>query len=76
MFQWRVILLAALAVSLLIAGLVLLILPDPYEGPALYYFDEQHSIRTLDLLGMVLLILGCGTAWGAGVLWQRRMYAS
>lgn len=76
MFQWRVILLAALAVTLLIAGLVLLILPDPYEGPALYHFDEQHSVRALDLLGMVLLALGCGVAWGAGALWQRRMYAS
>ena len=76
MLQWRVILLAALAVSLLVAGLVLLILPDPYEGPTLYHFDEQHSIRALDLLGIVLLALGCGVAWGTGVLWQRRMYAS
>lgn len=76
MFQWRVILLAAMAVSLLVAGLAVLILPDPYEGPALYHVDEQHSIRALDLLGTVLLALGCAVAWSAGALWQRRMYAS
>ena len=76
MFQWRVILLAALAVSLLVAGLVFLILPDSYEGPTLYHFDEQHSVRALDLFGMVLLALGCGVAWFAGSVWQRRMYAS
>lgn len=76
MFQWRVILLAALAVSLLVAGLIVLILPDPYEGPTIHNFDEQHSVRALDLLGVVLLALGCTVAWGAGALWQRRMHAS
>jgi drug/metabolite transporter (DMT)-like permease len=76
MLQWRVILLAALAMLLLLGGLFALILPDPSEGPALYRFDEQHTIRALDILGTVLLALGCAVAWGAGALWQRRMYAS
>ena len=76
MFQWRVILLAALAVLLLVAGLWTLILPDSYEGQVLYRFDEEHSIRAFDALGMALLALGCGVAWSAGALWQRRMYAS
>jgi drug/metabolite transporter (DMT)-like permease len=73
MLQWRVILLAALAVLLLLAGLAALILPDAYEGRVLYRLDEEHTIRTLDVLGMVLLALGCAVAWGAGVVWQRRM---
>ncbi|HEY66984.1 MAG: hypothetical protein DRI79_04055 [Chloroflexi bacterium] len=76
MFQWQVILLAALAVLLLLGGLAALILPDPYEGPVLYRLDEQHAIRALDGLGAVLLALGCLVAWGAGAVWQRRMYAS
>jgi len=76
MLQWRVILLAALATLLLVSGLVALILPDPYEGPELYQLDERHSIRALDVLGVALLILGCAAAWGAGITWQRRMYAS
>ncbi len=75
MLHWRVILLAALAVLLLLAGLVALVLPDPYEGATLYRFDEQHVVRTLDILGMALLALGCVVAWLAGLLWQRRVYA-
>jgi len=75
MFQWRVILLAALAVLLLVAGLAFLILPDSHEGQMLYRFDEEHSVRAFDALGAVLLALGCGVAWSAGALWQRKMYA-
>jgi hypothetical protein len=76
MFQWRVILLAVLAVLLLLAGLVALILPDPYEGEALYEFDKQHTFRLLDGIALVLLILGCIVAWIAGIVWHRRMYGS
>ena len=76
MLQWQVILLAALAVLLLLGGLAVLILPSPSEGPVLYHFDEQHAVRALDILGVVLLTLGCALSWGAGALWQRRMYAS
>ena len=75
MFQWQVTLLAALAVLLLLAGLLLLIPPAPYEGPEFIRFDEQHAMRALDTLAMFLLILGCGISWSAGFLWQRRMYA-
>ena len=76
MLQWRVILLSALAVLLLLAGLTALILPDPYEGPMLYHLNAEHAIRAFDVLGGVLLALGCAVAWGAGAIWQRRMYAS
>ena len=74
MLQWQVILLAALAVLLLLAGLSILILPDSYEGPEFYNFDEGHALRALDVLGLVLLTLGCAVSWSAGALWQRRMY--
>ncbi len=76
MLQWRVILLAALALLLLVGGLMSLALPDSYEGLELYHFDEEHAIRALDILGAVLIVLGCVVAWSAGTLWQRRMYAS
>jgi hypothetical protein len=76
MLQWRVILLAILAVLLLVAGLVALILPDPYEGGVLYKFDEQHAFRLLDGIALGLLVLGCAMAWIAGILWHRRMYGS
>jgi drug/metabolite transporter (DMT)-like permease len=72
--QWQVILLAALGVLLLVVGLALLILPAPYEGPEFIHLDEQHAVRAIDALAVLLLILGCALAWSAGGLWQRRMY--
>lgn len=76
MFQWRVIILSALAVALILGGLAVLILPDSYEGPDLYQFDEQHTLRSFDMLGVVLLVVGCLLTWSAGILWQRQMDAS
>lgn len=75
MLHWRVIVLAALAVLLLLGGLFALVLPDPQEGPVLYRYDELHSVRALDILGAVLLVLGCAVAWSAGAVWERRMHA-
>jgi hypothetical protein len=74
MLQWRVILLAALALLLLVAGLVALILPDPYEGDVLYKLDEQHAFRVLDGIALGLLVLGCAVAWIAGIVWHRRVH--
>jgi drug/metabolite transporter (DMT)-like permease len=76
MFQWRVIFLAVLAVILQLLGLLALALPDVYEGPVLYRLNEQHAICVLDGLGGALLVVGCLIAWGAGALWQRRVYAA
>lgn len=74
MLHWQVILLSALALLLLISGLVALVLPEPYEGPALYQFDDQHVVRALDLAGAMLLVLGCLAACGAGFSWHRKVY--
>ncbi|HID88563.1 MAG TPA: hypothetical protein EYH27_03670 [Anaerolineales bacterium] len=68
-----VFLLSALAILLLLAGLVALALPDPYEGRVLYEVDPAHSVRTVDVGGLGLVLVGGVTAWGAGWLWQRRM---
>jgi hypothetical protein len=73
MADWRVLLLSAIAFLTLLVGLLVLALPDPYEGGVLYAFDAAHSIRTLDGVGLVLLVVGGVMAWGAGLLWQRRM---
>jgi hypothetical protein len=74
--QWRVILLAVLALLLLVGGLTALILPSPYEGAVLYELDEEHSVRVLDAVGVLLLALGSISAWGAGAVWQRHVRAS
>ena len=74
MQKWYIVTLAALAVLLLLAGLVALILPDDYEGQEVYRIDRMHSIRMLDLAGGALLVVGGVVAWIAGAIWQRRTY--
>lgn len=74
MDKGSIIALAALAVLLLVAGMVALILPEAYEGQELYRIDEMHAIRVLDLVGAALLVIGSATAWTAGLAWQRRTY--
>jgi drug/metabolite transporter (DMT)-like permease len=69
----RVVFLSALGFLVLVAGLVVLAMPDPYEGGEVYVFDNTHSVRALDVVGVLLTALGGATVWGAGMLWQRRM---
>ncbi|HHS97445.1 MAG TPA: hypothetical protein ENK08_06040 [Chloroflexi bacterium] len=69
----RVVLLSALALLLLIGGLIALALPDPYEGQIVYEMDPAHSVRTVDVGGLGLVLIGGAAAWGAGWLWQRRV---
>jgi len=75
-FKWYVVVTAAIAVLLLVAGLLALILPEDYEGQEIYRFDRMHGVRLLDLLGGVLLLIGCVAAWVAGVTWQRNVDAA
>jgi hypothetical protein len=60
----------------MLGGLAALILPDPYEGGELWHLDDEHTIYLLDALGLLMLVLGCAAAVGAGVMWQRRVYAA
>lgn len=76
MTDWRVLLLSAAAFFTLLVGLLLLALPDPYEGPVLYALDAAHSVRALDVWGLALVVSGGVMAWGAGLLWRRRMARS
>ena len=73
MTDWRVLLLSTIAFVTLLAGLLVLALPDPYEGRMLHAFDATHSVRVLDVLGVALLAAGGGIAWGAGLVWRRRI---
>jgi hypothetical protein len=76
MFKWYVVILAAIAVLLLIGGLLALILPEDYEGREIYRIDRLHAVRLLDLLGGALLLVGSLAAWLAGVTWQRNVDAA
>ena len=76
MYKWYVLTLAAVAVLLLIAGLLALILPEDYEGREIYQIDRLHAVRLLDLLGGALLLVGSLAAWAAGLTWQRNVDAA
>lgn len=71
MTNWRVLLLSGLGCLLILAGLVVLALPDSYEGLVLYSLDSTHAIRVLDVVGLAMVVVGGTAAWGAGWVWQR-----
>jgi len=72
-YKWFVTALAAFSVLFLVAGMVALILPEDYEGQEVYRIDRMHAVRILDVLGGLLLMIGCIVAWSAGLVWQRQM---
>ena len=42
---------------LMLAGLtIILAVPTAYEGPLLLYINEQHAIRLVDAIGLVLFV--------------------
>jgi hypothetical protein len=73
MSDWRVVVLSALGVLILVGALLVLALPDTYEGGEVYSIDPTHALRILDVVGLALMALGGLVIWGAGVLWQRQM---
>lgn len=45
------------AIALILAGLTLILaVPTVYEGSLLLYINEQHAIRLLDAIGLVLAV--------------------
>lgn len=73
MSDWRVVALSALGFLILLIALLVLALPDTYEGGEVVAIDRTHAIRTLDVVGLGLMIAGGATIWGTGLLWQRQM---
>lgn len=73
MTDWRVLLFSAISCLALLAGLLMLAMPDSYEGQTLYEIDATHSVRRLDGLGLGLVVAGVAEAWATGLFWQRRM---
>ncbi len=63
---------AALALGLLLLGLLALAVGDPYEGPLVVTLDAQHAVRALDVLGGLVVLSATALAWGVGLAWQRR----
>jgi len=60
----------------ILGGLLVMALPDPYEGEPVYTMDVAHAVSQMDLVGLGLVGLGGIAAWGAGRLWQREIGGS
>lgn len=65
--------LATLGFFCVLAGLVAMALPGPYEGPTLYTMNAAHAVQVMDLVGLGLVLGGSALALSAGALWQRWM---
>ena len=63
---------AAVAMALLLLGLLALAVTDPYEGPLVWSVDSQHSVRALDLVGGLIIAGATSLAWGVALAWQHR----
>lgn len=65
-------LLALLALAIIVAGLVVLALPDAMEGRLLIQLDPAHSLREADLAGLGMVTAGAILIWLTVLAWQRR----
>jgi drug/metabolite transporter (DMT)-like permease len=71
-FDWGTRLLAILALLTIVAGLLVLSLPEMMEGQEIISLNKTHSLRVADLLGAALVGLGAVVAWATVLAWQRK----
>jgi hypothetical protein len=70
--KWGARLGTVLALLVVIAGLVVLALPDPMEGGVLVSLDAMHCVREADLLGAGMVAAGAVLVWLIVLIWQRK----
>jgi len=61
-----------LALFAIIAGLVVLALPDAMEGQVMIKLDAAHSLSVTDLIGAGLVTIGALVTWATVLAWQRK----
>ena len=66
----RLIILLALLVVL--AGLLILALPDTRAGPELLQLDTALDLRLADFIGAGMVTVGIILIWGTMLAWQRK----
>ena len=70
--DWGTSLITLLALLTIVAGLVILGLPDRMEGPLMIQLDSAHSLSVTDLLGAGLVAIGAFVTWVTVLVWQRK----
>jgi hypothetical protein len=59
-------------VYILILAIILILIPDRWEGPVLYQIDNEHNLSLVDLVAMVPLL--ASVTWIQRGVWKRRIY--
>lgn len=70
--EWGARLITLLALLTIIAGLVVLALPDAREGQVVITLDAAHSLSVTDLIGAGLVAIGALVTWATVLAWQRK----
>ena len=70
--DWGTSLITLLAFLTIVAGLVVLGLPDAMEGQVMIRLDATHSLSATDLVGAGLVAIGALVTWATVLAWQRK----
>jgi drug/metabolite transporter (DMT)-like permease len=70
--EWATRLIIILALLIIIAGLVVLALPDTMEGDVIIRLDDTHSLHAADMIGAILVGLGALLTWVTVWAWQHK----
>jgi hypothetical protein len=70
--EWGARLVTLLALLIVIAGLLVLALPEAGEGAEVVRFDAAHGLRVADFVGAVMVAAGVLSIWATVLAWQRR----
>jgi hypothetical protein len=71
--HWLVIALSGAGVIFILLGLMVLALPDAYEGFHVWQLNSEHTFNLMDVVGALVLGLGVILNWLGGMLWQYQM---
>lgn len=72
LLDWGARLFTLLALFIILAGLIVLALPDAEEGPIVVQLDPSHSLRVADFVGAGLIGIGMIIIWTSVLAWQRK----
>ncbi|HLF33461.1 MAG TPA: hypothetical protein VI583_04460 [Cyclobacteriaceae bacterium] len=59
-------------VYILILAILLILIPDRWEGPVLFQIDSEHNLSLIDLVAMAPLL--ASVTWIQRGVWKRRIY--
>lgn len=70
--QWGAHLVTLLALLTVIAGLLVLALPEARQGPELVRLSATRSLHVADFIGAVTVAVGVVLIWATVLAWQRK----